>query len=169
MQIVSPSYASVGLIQRYQTQIKTGLKDGQGDGVVKNQAVKTLDAEQQRAIQGLKDRDREVRTHEQAHLSAAGGIAARGASFQFVTGPDGQRYAVGGEVGIDTSKVEGDPTATLRKADAIRRAAMAPAQPSAQDFNVASMAAAMARQASVELIRLQKDTKPSGSMLDVNV
>ena len=46
------------------------------------------------------DGDREERQHEQAHLSAAGGHARGGPSYQYETGPDGKRYAVGGEVSI---------------------------------------------------------------------
>lgn len=111
--------------------------------------------QQQREIDRLKAQDQEVRTHEQAHLSAAGDIAVSGANFSYVTGPDGQRYASGGEVGIDTSAVDGDPEATIRKAASIRRAALAPAQPSAQDFSVASKADAMANKARAELLKYQ--------------
>ena len=128
---------------------------------------KLLEADQQKEIQALKDRDREVRIHEQAHLSAAGGIAVSGAKFQFVTGPDGQRYATGGEVSIDTSAVPGDPQATLRKAESIRRAAMAPAQPSSQDYSVASKAAAMANRASIELLKSNQGPDRAGSQLSV--
>jgi hypothetical protein len=106
-------------------------------------------------------RDREVRAHEQAHLAGAGGIARGGASFSFATGPDGKRYAVGGEVSIDTSAVDGDPSATLIKAEQIRRAALAPAQPSAQDLLVASQATAMANEARAELVRSQSDSMRS--------
>lgn len=66
-------------------------------------------------------RDREVRAHEQAHMAAAGAYS-RG-------GPDNRQYAVGGEVQIDTSAVSGDPEATIRKAQTVRRAANAPATP----------------------------------------
>jgi hypothetical protein len=47
--------------------------------------------------------------------------------------PDGCDYALGGEVAIDTSAIAGDPEATLRKMEQIRRAALAPANPSGQD------------------------------------
>ncbi|QPK64982.1 hypothetical protein IVG45_08600 [Methylomonas sp. LL1] len=168
MQITSSSLSHSAFILRYQDQAKavseispTTNASGQ------NQTDKTDAQQQQREIQALKDRDREVRSHEQAHLSAAGGIAVSGANFQFVTGPDGQRYATGGEVGIDISAVPGDPEATMRKAETIRRAAMAPAQPSAQDFSVASKAAAMANKAGIELLRGQQEANRSGFQLDV--
>ncbi|MDT8405975.1 MAG: putative metalloprotease CJM1_0395 family protein [Methylococcales bacterium] len=129
------------------------------------------EAEQQQ-VQKLAARDREVRTHEQAHLSASGGLAMGGASFSFQTGPDGQRYAVGGEVSIDTSEVPGDPRATLQKADTIRRAALAPAQPSSQDFRVAAKASQMAARARQELSLMQNEQQGQsapGAAVDIRI
>ncbi len=119
---------------------------------------KKTDQEEQSKVQQLKSRDREVRTHEQAHLSAAGAYATSGASFSFTKGSDGASYATGGEVSIDTSPVNGDPAATIRKADVIRRAALAPASPSSQDQLVASKASAMAEKARSELIQKKQET-----------
>ena len=102
-----------------------------------------LTPEEQKVVQKLRNRDREVKAHEQTHLAAAGAYARGGASYDYQTGPDGRRYAVGGEVSIDTSPVANDPEATLRKAQAVRRAANAPAKPSSQDRRVASQAASM--------------------------
>lgn len=104
-----------------------------------------------RQISELRIRDQEVRAHELAHLAAAGGIAKGGPTFDYQRGPDGKLYAVGGEVQIDTSSVPGDPEATLQKAEQIQRAALAPAQPSAQDRSVAMAAAAMAAEARAEI------------------
>lgn len=106
----------------------------------------------------LQARDREVRAHEQAHLAAAGRFATSGPSFTFQTGPDGRRYAVGGEVGIDTSPVPDDPEATIAKAQQIRAAALAPAQPSSQDLAVAAKASSMEQRARVELARAERDS-----------
>lgn len=102
-------------------------------------------------VEQLQQRDTQVRAHEQAHLSAAGNLTVRGANFTFETGPDGKRYAVGGEVSIDTSVVADNPQATLRKAQQIRRAATAPVDPSSQDRFVAAEASRMEAQARVEL------------------
>jgi len=120
-------------------------------------ATAELSREDQQKVQQLKQRDLEVKAHEQAHLNAAGSIAIGGASFTYQTGPNGVRYAVGGEVSIDTSTVDGDPAATLRKADAIRRAALAPANPSAQDQRVAGNATTMAKQARVDLVEFTQE------------
>ena len=90
-------------------------------------------------VSELKARDRVVRAHEMAHMAAGAGIVTRGASFSYQTGPDGQRYAVGGEVGINTSPGR-TPEETLAKSDRIRAAALAPAEPSGQDLRVAAEA-----------------------------
>jgi len=109
-----------------------------------------LDDQEKKLVQELKARDREVRAHEQAHKTAAG-QHAQGISFQLKRGPDGVSYAASGEVQIDSSPISGDPEATLAKAQTIVAAALAPAQPSAQDFSVAADARQMAAQARAEL------------------
>lgn len=172
MQITSSYSISAGYSQYSQNQAKSSA-DAEVDSTAsaKTESPK-VDKQQEQQLQKqteiLKARDREVRTHEQAHLSAAGGLAMGGASFEFVTGPDGQRYATGGEVSIDTSGVPGDPAATLRKAETIRRAALAPAQPSGQDYSVASKATAMANQARMEMLRSTQALSDKGALLDVS-
>lgn len=110
-----------------------------------------LNEEQRRQIEELAKRDREVKAHEQAHKAAAGAYAQGGPNYEYQAGPDGRRYAVGGSVDIDTSPVRGNPEATLEKAQVIRGAAMAPADPSGADRSVAAAAAQLAAQARKEL------------------
>lgn len=107
--------------------------------------------EDQRAIEKLKERDRKVRAHEAAHMAAGGGITQGGPSYSYTTGPDGKRYAIGGEVQIDTSEVPDNPQATIIKMEQVQRAALAPTDPSGQDRKVASEAAAQAAKARSEL------------------
>jgi len=116
-----------------------------------------LSTEEIAQVAKLKQRDAEVRQHEQAHLSAAGGFATSGASFSFQRGPDGASYAIGGEVSIDTSSIPEDPAASLHKADIIKRAALAPASPSSQDQNVAAQASTMAAKAQADLMKMHQD------------
>jgi hypothetical protein len=106
--------------------------------------------QEQQEIRELAARDREVRSHEQAH-AAVGGKYAGSPVYEFVRGPDGVSYAVGGEVSIDTSPIPGDPEATIAKAQQIRRAANAPAEPSPQDRRVAAEASLMEADARAEL------------------
>lgn len=119
--------------------------------IEKQQALGDPNSEEAIELRKLQVRDREVRAHEQAHLAAAGRFATGGASFEFQRGPDGRSYAIGGEVRIDTSAIPGDPRATLEKAETIRRAATAPANPSSQDRQVAAAAVSMAAEARAEL------------------
>lgn len=122
-----------------------------------------LSEDEQREVEQLKNRDREVRAHEQAHLAAAGSYARGGPRYDYESGPDRKRYAVGGEVSIDTSPVAGDPEATIRKAQVVRRAAQAPAEPSPQDRRVAAEAGRMEAQARQELSKERMEGMREGS------
>jgi hypothetical protein len=125
-----------------------GQKAGES---AKGTGTQNLTEDQLKQLEGLRKRDKEVRAHEAAHQAAAGGLARGGATFSYQRGPDGQLYAIGGEVNIDTSPVSGNPEATLRKAQTIAAAALAPAEPSGQDRQVAAQAARLAAQAQAEL------------------
>lgn len=109
-----------------------------------------LTEEDRQKVEELKRRDLEVRAHEQAH-AAAGGPYAGAPRFRFVRGPDGKFYAVAGEVSIDTSAVPGNPRATIRKMQQVKRAALAPQEPSAQDRRVAAEAERKILQARQEI------------------
>jgi hypothetical protein len=109
-----------------------------------------LTEEEKAQLDELKQRDREVRAHEQAH-AAAGGAYAGSPSYEYESGPDGNRYAVGGEVSIDTSPISGDPEATIQKMEVVKRAALAPAEPSPQDRAVAAQADQARLKAQAEL------------------
>ena len=113
-------------------------------------------------IRELASRDREVRAHEQAHQSV-GGQHAGAMEFTFRQGPDGKRYAVGGEVSIDVAKVPGNPDATALKAEQIRRAALAPAEPSAQDRQVAALASQIAIEAQNESRQIEQQESQKAS------
>lgn len=116
-----------------------------------------LTPEEQEVVDDLQDRDQEVRQHERAHATVGGSYAGQ-PSYTTVTGPDGRQYAVAGEVQIDTSEVSGDPQATIRKMDVIIRAALAPADPSAQDRQVAATARSIRQQAQAELRNQSQQT-----------
>ncbi len=110
-------------------------------------------------IKRLEARDREVRTHEQAHVNAG----ASSPHYEYEVGPDGKRYITGGHAEIETSKAA-TPKQTIEKAQKIKRAALAPANPSAQDRKVAAEAENMLREAELELQKENnKKTTPEGS------
>ena len=108
-----------------------------------------LTEEEQAEVEDMKDRDAEVRTHENAHKSAGGQYAAA-PSYTYETGPDGKRYITDGEVSIDIGE-ESDPQDTITKMQVVKRAALAPAQPSAQDRQVYAEASQKEAQARQEL------------------
>jgi hypothetical protein len=113
------------------------------------QQQKEEQAEQKR-IAELKARDREVKIHEQAH-AAIGGQYASAPSYEYETGPDGQQYAVGGEVRIDISEIPNDPRATIQKMQQVKAAALAPAEPSGADRSVAAQASRTLMEAQADL------------------
>ncbi len=135
-----------------------------GTNVDNKQTTEVLEQDLQQLRQ-LKARDQVVRAHEAAHLAAASGIVIGGASYSFQRGSDGVQYAIGGEVSIDTSKVAGDPNATLKKAEQIQAAALAPTQPSSQDRAVAARAAKMAIEAKAEI---SQQVDPSKATPNIN-
>jgi len=128
-----------------QTPVRDRSSKGESDPNEKERL-----ANEQKQIDKLAAVDRSVRAHEQAHSSVAGRYAGS-TTYSFVRGPDGISYAVGGEVSIDTSSIPNDPEATIRKAQQIRMAANAPADPSSQDRRVASQAASLENEARAQL------------------
>jgi hypothetical protein len=122
------------------------------------QKAKAEDAKLQADIETIRElatRDREVKAHEQAHQSV-GGQHAGAMEFSYTQGPDGKRYATAGEVGISIGRVPNDPEATLRKAEQVRRAALAPAEPSAQDRQVAALATQLTVEAQNDIRQMER-------------
>lgn len=101
----------------------------------------------------LQNEERNVREHERSHLRAARDLAVSGPAFQYKRGPDGKKYAIHGEVNIDSTGVSGDTQATIEKALKIQRAAMAPADPSPKDLQAAARARIMESKAYRKLAR----------------
>ncbi len=97
-----------------------------------------LSDQEKSEVKDLKSEDARVRAHEQAH-AAAGGANAGSPQFVFTNGPDGRRYATSGSVPIDISP-EQDPAATISKMEVVKRAALAPTDPSAADRSIAAQA-----------------------------
>ena len=128
---------------------RNGQTSSQGDDASSEEEKKKAQQEE-KVVQDLKKRDAEVRTHEQAHKTA-GGQYAGSPAFEMTKGPDGQSYATGGHVNIDISAIPDDPQATLNKMMQIKSAALAPAEPSAQDLKAAAKADMVAAAARSEL------------------
>ena len=109
-------------------------------------------------VRELQAIDRRVREHEAAHLRAGRGVVTSGANFNYVYGPDGRQYAVSGEVGIDTSP-ERKPEANIDKGERIQAAALAPRDPSEQDYRVAAVGAQLESRGRADLAVQQAEQR----------
>ncbi|WP_246032279.1 putative metalloprotease CJM1_0395 family protein [Sulfurimonas crateris] len=116
-----------------------------------NSSTEQLSEDEKRLVQDLKSRDAEVKTHEAAHQAAGGGMTGA-ASYSYQQGPDGRMYAIGGEVSISIPSGT-TPQESMRNAQQAIAAAMAPADPSGQDFAVASSAMVMLMKAQQQLLK----------------
>lgn len=96
-------------------------------------------------ISELKQTEREVIVHEQAHKAAGTGVTGA-VTYTHTTGPDSQQYITGGEVSIEM-KVGDTPDETIAILERVKQAALAPAEPSPQDLRVAASATAQIQQA----------------------
>ncbi len=108
----------------------------------------------------MQARDRQVRAHERAH-QMVGGRYANPPRLEYERGPDGVMYAVAGEVSIDATPVVDDPEATIDKMMIVHAAALAPADPSAQDRQIAAMALRERFIAEMQLVQ-KSEADPSG-------
>jgi hypothetical protein len=143
------------LLQAQAENSQAGNSTAKPDGSSK--AGELTESEEQ-TVKELKTQDAEVRRHEEAHARAAGSYGGA-PSYQFQRGPDGGQYAIGGEVSIDVSPIAGDPEATIRKMEVVKRAASAPANPSGADRAVAAQANATAQAARAEITHARKEER----------
>ncbi|HTZ00431.1 MAG TPA: putative metalloprotease CJM1_0395 family protein [Rhodocyclaceae bacterium] len=124
-------------------------------GSVVAAANRQLTPGQEAQVARLKQVDQDVRAHEAAHLAAGGSLVTGGPTYTYIYGPDGKQYAVGGEVGIDTSP-ERKPADNISKGEHIQRAALAPADPSPQDYRVAAVGEQLAANGRLEAAAEQR-------------
>ncbi|HEG5531293.1 TPA: hypothetical protein SE123_001897 [Campylobacter coli] len=133
-----------------------------------------LTIQQAQQVRELQSIDRNVKAHEAAHQAAGGGLAGA-ASFSYTRGPDNQMYATAGEVPIRMQKGR-TPEETIANARQVVAAAMAPADPSPQDYKVAANALKMEFEARAEATKLKaqeaqekkEENKEKQENLDIN-
>lgn len=122
-------------------------------------AEETLAPEQKQQIAELASIEREVIAHERAHQSA-GGAYTGSATYGYTEGPDGKAYITSGEVAIRAPQIEPSEKG-LQVVEQVKRAALAPANPSGQDLRVASKMEAIAQRIRAEMAKrsyAEKDT-----------
>lgn len=93
--------------------------------------------------QAINQRRREIYAHELAHKNAAGSLAG-----PIVIDNDSNGVPVGGHVSIRMPSLNKiNPQETIDHANKVIKAALAPFNPSSQDYNVASKARAIKSEA----------------------
>jgi hypothetical protein len=110
---------------------------------------KELSERDKAIIAELEKMEREVISHEIAHMSTGGGFTGS-PKYTRVFGPDGKSYISGGEISISVPS-SSDPKETIRNMEQVKAAALAPIDPSSQDLNVAAVAANAESQAAAQL------------------
>lgn len=130
-------------------------------------AKEKLTPEQKQQINQLKQIERKVEAHEQAHKSV-GGQFAGAMSFSYTKGPDGRRYKTGGEVSISVPSGD-DPQKLIGQLMQVKRAALAPSDPSAQDIKVASMVQAKLQIARAKMREAYQSKNKSPQKIDQKV
>lgn len=141
------------------TQKEKELEEKKAQERQKNADPSKLSEDEKRVVKELAARDSEVKAHEAAHQAASGGMAGA-ASYTYQQGPDGKMYAVGGEVPI-AMQAGATPQETIANARKVAAAAMAPGDPSSQDYSVASSARVMEMKAQQQL-RKEKQEEMQG-------
>jgi hypothetical protein len=150
------------IVKRYRKMLIGGLipispsfptKDDQlTNQKLKEKAKNQLDEQKIRmVVERLKRTEQRVIAHEMAH-KAVGGQYVGAIRYSYTRGPDGKLYITGGEVSIDVSEEE-TPEETIRKMEIVKRAALAPSDPSPQDYAVAHRAAIQEMKARLELLQ----------------
>lgn len=127
-------------------------KNGEKTQMLNGVELTQKEVQQVRELQSI---DKNVKAHEAAHQAAGGGLAGA-ASFTYTRGPDNQMYATAGEVPVSMQKGN-TPEETIANARQIVAAAMAPADPSPQDYKVAANAAKMEFDARAEAMKLKAE------------
>ena len=141
------------------------LSVGQNNGFFAKRDSSENNGVSEEELKPFQERDMEVRDHEKAHYDVAGSYAIGSPSYEFQIGPDGEQYAVGGHVNVDTSEIAGDPSATYKKAEIIKRSALAPKDDlSFEDYQVAAKADQMMIKARNEL---KNNTSEPGSIISI--
>lgn len=148
MDIITEQYDSISLNQLY-TQLSLKQRElAKIDEKIETEAIekkdyielstlgKNYDEEDlARVLSKFRNKDLEVRTHEQAHATIAHTTSP--IAYNYQEGPDGKMYAVGGSVRFDTSIPE-DPKSAIFKMEMLQKAASAPVETSAADNTIAA-------------------------------
>ena len=114
--------------------------------IIRRENINDPNSDEQRIVDKLQIRDREVKAHEMAHGTDPNLIKIGSTQFDYTIGPDGKAYATGGKVTLSTGNPSSPEDAAI-KAQALKKASMAPGTPSPQDFQALNAAISMEAEA----------------------
>ena len=120
-----------------------------------------LSKEEQKEVKELERIDSQIRRHELTQKAIAGSYARGSVSFDYVTGPDGKKYAKEGHIKIDTRPIPNNPEATIRKARALRSVGLTSTNTSSQSRSVYAEITKIEREARIELMTEQRKVTDS--------
>jgi restriction endonuclease S subunit len=147
-------------------------KNNNTKNILKNDLKNTKDndelsPEQKRHVEELKQIERKVEAHEQAHKSV-GGEFAGSMSYSYTQGPDGRRYKTGGEVSISIPS-DDDPEKLIAQLMQVKRAALAPSDPSPQDIKVAGIVDGKLQVARAKLREVYSQENEQENEVDIKI
>ncbi|MEA3512530.1 MAG: putative metalloprotease CJM1_0395 family protein [Campylobacterota bacterium] len=147
MDIITENYENISVTQLYAKLSAKTAQLNKLEQVQKLEEVKSKDYVElstqgknldekdfARVLDKFKQKDSEVRSHEQVHASI--GATTTPISYNYQKGPDGKMYAVGGSVRMETS-IPTDPKEASFKLDKIADAATGSAEVSGADTTIA--------------------------------
>ena len=116
--------------------------------------------------EAIKEQYNEIYAHEQAHKSAAGSLGG-----PIVIEKNYQGIPIGGHVNIKMPALNKEnPEETIKQADTVIKSAMAPSDPSNQDYKVASEARSIRTEAkNIESKNEQSNGQTSQAGLKLNL
>lgn len=119
--------------------LDSSINKDREDIITDEEIEEELSTDDKQEIREMQSRDLEVRNHEQAHISASGRIATSAPIYKYEKGPDGKMYVTEGSVRFSMPP-SNSPEEKLQLAQQLRRMALAPANPSSKDRQVAAKA-----------------------------
>jgi len=137
-----------------------GFSQGQNYTQTENYTQSQANARQEQIRAAKQQRYNEVYKHELAHKQAAGSL---GGNIVIEQGADG--WVTGGHVDITVPGLDvKNPEKSKEQAEIVIKAALAPSDPSGQDYKVASEARAVLQAANEQI----EENKTLGSRLDIS-
>lgn len=118
----------------------------------KSKNEKELSEDKEELVKDLENRD--TQPH---HVAAAAGYVRGRIHYEFQTGPDGLKYAIGNHVELDTSAIPNESEKTIQEPQVIRQTLLAGGEASSSDIELASAASSMEHQVGIEILEESND------------